>query len=141
MSLHRYTLSRVNPSPLAKFGCTLGGVAMALPGLVCAIGGTQLIAILRRLLETWQSSEIDPLGLGMPAEFNFIALLGLETAQALIIRLDDQRSLVWLLIFAGSVVGGGILIAGMLLLLGWIYNLLANLTGGLEVELKALSDR
>jgi hypothetical protein len=137
MALHRYTLYRVNPFPLAKFGCTLGGVAMALPGLVCAVGATQLIGILRQLLETWQSSEVDPLGLGMPAEFNFIALLGLEAAQALVIRLDDQRALVWLLIFAGSIVGGGIFIAGMLLLLGWIYNLLANLTGGVEVELKA----
>ena len=77
------------------------------------------------------------MGLGVPTEFNFIALLGLDTVQALVTRLDDQRTLVLLLILVGSIVGGGLIIAGMTLLLGWIYNLLASLTGGLEVELKA----
>jgi hypothetical protein len=137
MAFQRYVIQRINPFPLAKFGCTLGGVAMALPGLVCAVGGTQVIASLRQLLETWQSSELDLMGLGVPTEFNFITLLGLETAQGLVTRLDEQRSLVLLLILGGSIVGGGLIIAGMTLLLGWIYNLLASLTGGLEVELKA----
>src|SRR5262245_29137635 len=121
MTFQRYVIQRINPFPLAKFGCTLGGVAMALPGLVCAVGATQLIASLHQLLETWQSSELDILGLGVPTEFNFIALLGLETAQGLVTRLDEQRSLVLLLILVGSVVGGGLIIAGLMLLLGWIY--------------------
>jgi hypothetical protein len=109
---------------------------MALPGLICGVGGTQLIASLRQLLEGWQSSELDILGLGVPTQFNFIALLGLETAQALVTRLDQQSTLVLLLILGASIVGGGLIIAGMTLLLGWIYNLVARLTGGLEVELK-----
>ena len=63
--------------------------------------------------------------------------MGLETIQGLVTRLDEQRTLVLLMILIGSIVGGGLIIAGMTLLLGWIYNLLASLTGGLEVELKA----
>ena len=137
MSFQRYVIQRINPFPLAKFGCTLGGIAMALPGLICAVGGTQVIARVRQLLETWQSSQMDLMGLGIPTEFNFIALLGLETAQGMVTRLDEQSSLVFLLILGGSIVGGGLIIAGMTLLLGGIYNLLARLTGGLEVELKA----
>jgi hypothetical protein len=112
---------------------------MALPGLVCAIGSVQLIGALRGLLETWQSSELDLTGLGMPTDFNFIALLGLETIQTLVTRLDEQRTLVLLAILGGSIVGGGLIIAGMTLLLGWLYNLLAGLTGGLEVELRVPS--
>lgn len=132
----RYSVRKINTLPLAKFGCVLGGVAMLLPGLICAVGATQIVAALRRFLENWQASEVDPLGLGVPVEFDFITLLGLETAQTLLIRLDDQRFTLILLIILVSVIGGGLLIAIIVLLLGWIYNLLAALTGGLEVELR-----
>jgi hypothetical protein len=33
--------------------------------------------------------------------------------------------------------GGGLLIALTILLVGWAYNILAALTGGVEVELRA----
>jgi hypothetical protein len=34
------------------------------------------------------------------------------------------------------VLGGGLLVAVSIMLVGWSYNLLAALTGGLEVELR-----
>jgi len=134
--IHRYTVRKINLLPLAKFGCLLGGIAMLLPGVICAIGGTQIIAALRIFLEETQTAEVDPLGLGTPVEFDFIQLLNLETVQTLITRLDDQSFVVALLIILITMIGGGLLVAVTIMLLGWSYNFLAAITGGLEVELR-----
>ena len=64
---------------------------MLTPSLICAVISTQLITLLRLLLEQWERSQVDALGLGVPVEFDFIRLLGLETVQSWLIRLDDQR--------------------------------------------------
>lgn len=130
----RHTVTKINLLPLAKFGCVLGGLAMLLPGLLCGLGGVRLISLARTFLDEWQSSPVELLGL--PVEFDFIELLGLESTQALLIRLDDQRWVVGLLLVLGSVLGGGLLLALIIMLLGWAYNLLAAMTGGLEVELR-----
>lgn len=132
---HRYTVRKINLFPLAKFGCLLGGVAMLLPGLLCALTGTQVVALLRTFLAKTQTAELDPLGLGVPVQLDFIHLLNLEAAQALITRLDDQRWVVALLIVLLMILGGGLLVGLTIMLVGWGYNLLAALTGGLEVEL------
>jgi len=134
--IHRYTVRKINLLSLAKFGCLLGGIAMLLPGVICAVAGTQIIAVLRIFLEETQTAEVDPLGLGTPVEFDFIQLLNLETVQTLITRLDDQSFIVALLIILITMIGGGLLVAVTIMLLGWSYNFLAAITGGLEVELR-----
>jgi hypothetical protein len=136
MSSQRYRVHRVTVLPLAKFGATLGAAALLVPSLICALVGTQLVAFLRLLLEQWQRSQVDALGMGVPVEFDFIQLLGLETVQSWLIRLDDQRLTVILIIVLGSMILGGLLIAFTVLLLGWLYNLIAALSGGLELELR-----
>ena len=109
---------------------------MLLPGVICAVAGTQIIAALRIFLEGTQTAEVDPLGLGTPVELDFIQLLNLETVQTLITRLDDQSFIVALLIILITMIGGGLLVAVTIMLLGWSYNFLAAITGGLEVELR-----
>ena len=136
MSMHRYIVRKINLLPLAKFGCLLGAAAMILPGALCAFAGVQVISLLRTFLQTWQTSEFDPLGMGVPLEFDFITLLGLETAQSVLIQLDEQGVTVALLIFLLNVLGGGLLIAFTILWVGWFYNILAFLTGGVEIELQ-----
>ena len=135
MSQH-YKIRRINLFPLAKFGCLLGGTALLLPGAICAVGSVEVISLLRGLLAQWQSAQMELLGDKIPLAFDFVKLLGLETVQTLLIQLDDQRLVLALLIILVSVIGGGLLAALSILLLGWIYNLLAALTGGLEVELQ-----
>ncbi len=135
MTHHRYTVRSINLLPLAKFGCLLGGLAMLLPGLICAVVSLQITAALRQLLEQWREAELD-LGVGLPLEFDFVHLLSLEIVQTFITRLEDQRFIVAVLIILLFVVGGGLLLGLSILLLGWVYNGLAALTGGLEIELR-----
>jgi hypothetical protein len=138
MQSQRFQIHKISTLPLAKFGSILGAAAMVCPSLVCALSSTQAITALRTLLERWRASEVDVMGLGVPVEFDFITLLGLESVQALLARLDDQRFTMMLMIILGGVISGGLFIAGTILLLGWIYNFVAALTGGLEVDLRSL---
>ncbi|MBN1993155.1 MAG: hypothetical protein JW953_10660 [Anaerolineae bacterium] len=134
--LHRYKVRKINLLPLAKFGCLLGGLAMVTPGLFCAVGSVQIVTVLRELLEKWQTTVLDLLGGLAPVEMDFTKLLGLESVLAVLIRLDEQRFLLALLIILIGVILGGLLVAVGILLAGWVYNIVATLTGGLEVELQ-----
>lgn len=136
MTTRRYAIQKIYTLPLAKFGCILGGLAMLIPGLVGALVIIQVVSLVRILLDQWQAAQADLLGLGVPVEFDFITLLGLETVQTAIARLDDQGLLLALLIILVSVIAGGLVVALIILLVGWGYNLLAALTGGLELELR-----
>jgi hypothetical protein len=107
----RYKIRRINLFPLAKFGCLLGGTALLLPGMVCAVGSVEIISLLRGLLAQWQSAQMDLLGDKIPLEFDFVKLLGLEAVRTLLIQLDDQRLVLALLIILISIIGGGLLVA------------------------------
>jgi hypothetical protein len=136
--MHRYKIRKIKLFPLAKFGCLLGGLALFLPGLLCSVVSVQLVSALRALLENWQTAALE-LGL-IPVEFDFVTLLGLETVLAALTRLDDNGFLVALLIMLLYLIGGGLLAGLTILLLGWAYNLVAALTGGLEIELHEVPD-
>jgi len=136
--MHRYKVRKINLFPLAKFGCLLGGLALFLPGLLCSMASVQVVGALRGLLENWQNAVLD-LGL-IPVEFDFVTLLGLETALATLTTLDDNSFLLILLVVLLYLIAGGLLVGITVLLLGWVYNLVAALTGGLEVELHEAPD-
>ncbi len=137
VSLQRYTVRRIRLLSLAKFGFVLGAVAMILPGFICAWGSTQLVSFSRGWLDTLGASG-SKLALG-PLEiagFSWLDMFGLAAVQQLLINLDDQRGLVTLLVILSTIIGGGLLVGLIVLLVGWVYNLLAAVTGGLEVELR-----
>ena len=131
--MHRYKVRKINLFPLAKFGCLLGGLALFLPGLLCSMASVQVVDALRALLENWQKAGLD-LGL-IPVELDFVRLLGLKTALATLTTLDNNSFLLVLLVVLLYLIAGGLLVGITVLLLGWVYNLVAALTGGLEVEL------
>jgi hypothetical protein len=136
MTLYRYSVRKISTASLAKFGCVLGGVALAIPGFLLAAITWQLLVILATLLDAWQAVPVDLLGIGAPVEFDFVDLLSLDNLLALLVRLNEQRLAVALLVFLAVVLGGGLLAGLIVLLVGWVYNILAALTGGLEVELR-----
>lgn len=135
MLSHRYTVRRLHLLPLAKFGCLLGGLAMFLPGLMCAVVSAQIVSTLSVLLKQWHDAEVE-IGLGLPLGLDFVKLLGLETVEMLLNRLGEQSTLLAILVLLIFVIVGGLVIGLSILVLGWVYNGLARLTGGLEVELQ-----
>jgi len=131
----KYSVRKINLFPIAKFGCWLGGLAMILPGIICALIVVQGVSIVRSTLNGWATAELESLLGDIP--FDFIALLGLESLQQLIIQLDNQWYILMLLIMLSFTMGGGIFIGGTVWMLGGVYNVLAKATGGIEVELKS----
>ncbi len=136
MTMQKHTVRKINLFPLAKFGCLLGGLMMFIPANICAIVAVQVVGQIRQFLDDREILEYDPLSLGIPIEFDYIDLLGLQDVQQLLIQLDDQSATVATLIILGGVIGGGLIIGLTILLVGWCYNILAALTGGIEIELQ-----
>jgi hypothetical protein len=129
----RYRVRRIGPGSLGKFGCVQGALVCFLPSLIGAGAGMLLVGGLRRLLESWQQAEIHVLGQVIPVDA--IALLNLESALRTARMLDG---LSWLA--AVGIVTVGCLAGGLLFLVagslgGWLYNLVAAVSGGLEIEL------
>ncbi len=102
---------------------------MVLPSVICAIGSIESVTALLMLLKKSQNISTD-----FMVSFDFVKILHLEPFQAFLMRLDDQRALFALLIILGSIIGGGLLIGLTTLLLGLVYNLMAAVIGGIEVE-------
>lgn len=108
---------------------------MFLPGLMCAVVSAQIVSTLSVLLKQWHDAEVE-IGLGLPLGLDFVKLLGLETVEMLLNRLGEQSTLLAILVLLIFVIVGGLVIGLSILVLGWVYNGLARLTGGLEVELQ-----
>lgn len=133
MSIQRYSVRQINLFPIAKFGCLLGGLALIMPSILCSVISTQAISIIRTRLDEREAAGPElPLGL----ELDWLDLLGLDTFQQFIIRLDDQSAQVALFIIIATVLGGGLLIGLTAIIMGAAYNVLASITGGMELELE-----
>jgi hypothetical protein len=129
----RYRIRRVGLGSLGKFGCLLGALVSFLPSLLLGCGGVSMVRDLRSLLEGWERAQIHVLGQAIPIDV--IALLNLESLLRTTRTLDSLSwALFVLLVALGSILGGLLfLVVGDLA--GWMYNLVARLSGGLEVEL------
>lgn len=135
LSTQRYLVHQINLFPIAKFGCLLGSLALVMPAMICSFLSTQIISALRSRLATREADRPElPLGL----EFDWLDLLGLDTFQQIIIRLDDQSIQVALFILIATILGGGLLIGFTTLLMGAAYNVLARITGGVALDLEPI---
>lgn len=130
----RYQVRRVSLRSLSKFGCVLGGLVSCVPSLAVASGGLLLVGGLRRLLEGWQRVEIHVLGQAIPIDV--VSLLNLESLLHRVQQIDGLSWVLAILFVALTCVSGGLVFLVMSILLSWLYNFIATLTGGLEVELK-----
>lgn len=132
----KYRLQGISTLSIAKFGCLLGWIVTLIPNLVCALTAWQLLAALRAWLEGLEQINLSLLGLDYT--FDLVDILQLQEVLTTLQRVEGRAiPLMVALLIAASVVGGA-LVALVLILLGWGYNLLAWLTGGLEVELREI---
>jgi phosphotransferase system glucose/maltose/N-acetylglucosamine-specific IIC component len=133
----KYKLQGISTLSIARFGCLLGWIVTIVPSLICGLVSWGLLTGVRSWLEGLESLDLNVLGFETSVDLVELLQLGefLATLQTL-----AGRALPLLLAMV-IVVGvlGGALVALTLILLGWGYNLVAWLTGGLEVQLEEIS--
>ncbi len=129
----KYQLRRISALSIARFGCLLGWLVTIVPSLACGLGAWWVGGIVRTWLESWKPIDLGLLGTLDPIELVHLKALldALQTIEGHALPL-----LIAVVIAAGIL--GGVLIAVTLAALGWGYNLLAWLSGGLVVELQEL---
>jgi hypothetical protein len=132
----KYQLRRISALSIARFGCLLGWLVTIIPSLACGLGVWWAEGIVRAWLESWKPIDLGLLGTLDPIDMVHLKALleALQTVEGHALPL-----LIAMVIAAGILCGG--LIAVTLAALGWGYNLLAWLSGGVVVELQEMPAR
>jgi hypothetical protein len=132
----KYQLRRISALSIARFGCLLGWLVTVIPSLACGLGVWWVEGTVRTWLESWKPIDLGLLGTLDPIDMVHLKALleALQTVEGHALPL-----LIAVVIAAGIL--GGVLIAAISAALGWGYNLLAWLSGGIEVELRELPNR
>lgn len=128
----RYVIQRVALGSAAKFGLALGLLGSLLPGCLLAFLARQLVTVFHQVLESATQGRFSVLGQNVTLNLVDLAHLGpaLETLRGL-------DALGWLLpaaVALGWTVIVGIVVAATVLLLAVGFNVLAAVSGGLEVQ-------
>jgi hypothetical protein len=133
----KYRLQGISTLSIARFGCLLGWIVTIIPSLTCGLVLWGILGAIRNWLEGLENLDLDVLGFEYSVDLIELLQLGefLATLQTLAGR--ALPLLLALVIVVGIL--GGALVALTLILLGWGYNLVAWLTGGLEVQLQEIS--
>jgi len=132
----KYRLQGISTVSIARFGCLLGWVVTIVPSLTCGVFFWGGLAVIRNWLAGLGHINLDLLG--FETSLNLIELLQLEEFLALLETLAGRALPLLLALVIVVAILGGLLVALTLILLGWGYNLVAWLTGGLELELREI---
>jgi hypothetical protein len=132
----KYRLRSISTLSIARFGCLLGWIVTVIPSLTCGLVGWRLAVATRDWLEGWEHISLDLLGFDYTLDL--IDILQLQQLLAILHTVESRALplLAVLMIVTGII--GAALIAITLIVLGWGYNLLAWLTGGVVVELQEI---
>lgn len=127
--MNRYRIRRVGLRSLAGMGFALGVFCLLVPALLCGVLTRPLLAGARGVLEGWRSI---PLG---PSRVNLVEALGLKDVLLAVQALEAAgwwlaAAVVWVACGAAGLTVALVAACG-----GMGYNLLARLSGGVEVEL------
>ena len=136
----KVAIERLNLASLGKMGCLLGAVAAVLPSLLCGILGVAMAALASRWLESWQDLTIALLGREI-ARFDLVSLLHLEGVLEFLQALATASVPAVLLGLLGMALASGLFLAVIIMLTGLAYNLLASATGGVVVEMNAVTPK
>ena len=132
----KYRLQGISTLSIARFGCLLGWIVTLFPSLACGLIAAGVLAGLRSWLESLEAISLDMLGFEYSLDLIELLKLGDFLAMLQTIQLRTLPLMLALVIVVGVL--GGALVALTLILLGLGYNLVAWLTGGLELELREI---
>jgi len=136
-NIMKVVIERVGLRSLGRMGCVLGVVAAALPSLLAGVLALGAVRLLLGWVTGWQEMSIGFLGQEL-ARFDLVQFLGLEKAVVWLQTVADASLAAFLLVVLVGALLSGALLALLVILLGFVYNLLASATGGLVVEMAAL---
>lgn len=132
--MYRASLRQIGVVSTFKFGCVLGALFHFAPSVLCALVTKWSIGSLRALLESWQNFELTTI-LGQSVRANLVERLGLLDALKTLRALDGVSWLIVVLIVLALCVFGGAILGVCISGGAALYNLIARLTGGIEIEL------
>jgi hypothetical protein len=130
----KYRLQGISTLSIARFGCLLGWIVTIIPSLTCGLALWGGLGAIRSWLEGLESLDLDVLGFEYSVDLIELLQLGEFLAMLQTLAGNALPLLLVLVIVVGIL--GGALIALTLILLGWGYNLVAWLTGGVELQLQ-----
>ena len=136
----KVAIERLNLASLGRMGCLLGVVVAFLPSLLCGLLGFAVAAMAGGWLESWQDLTISFWGQEL-ARFDLIQFFGLDEVLAFLQTLSAVSVPVMLIVILGMALVSGIVLAVIIMLTGLAYNLLASTTGGVVVEMSAVSQK
>lgn len=134
----KYRLQGISTVSIARFGCLLGWIVTIIPSLMCGVFFWGILAVIRNWLAGLERINLDLLG--FETSIDLIELLQLQEFLTLLETLGGRVLPLLLAMVIAVAILGGLLVALTLILLGWGYNLVAWLTGGLELELREITD-
>ena len=134
----KYRLQNISTLPIARFGCLLGWIVTIIPSLMCGGFFWGILAVIRNWLAGLEHINLDLFG--FETSIDLIELLQLEEFLTLSETLAGRALPLLLALVIVVAILGGLLVALTVILLGWGYNLVAWLTGGLELELREITD-
>lgn len=131
----RYRIRRIAPGSALRVGCALGWLVALLPAL-CAAG--LVVQVLRQIDQAFgRIAPIDISVLGQRlAHIDLLEILGLSTTAQTVGGLTGRLPLTFVQIALALTIVGAVVLAVVVLLFSAGYNLLASMSGGLEVELR-----
>jgi hypothetical protein len=131
----RYSIRRIGFGSALRMSLLLGWAVALCPALCLAGLAVQGLRMLSRALAQVQTLDISVLGQNI-ATVDPLALLQLRSAANTVDRLTAGLLGTFLLLTLALLFVGGVMFVAVGLLASLAYNLLAPLTGGLEVELQ-----
>jgi len=131
----RYSIRRIGLGSTLRMSLLLGWAVALCPALCMAGLAVQALRTLSRALAQVQTLDITVLGQNI-ATVDPLALLQLRDAADMLNRLTAGLLATFLLLTLALLLVGGVMFVAVGLLVSLVYNLLAPLAGGIEVELQ-----
>ena len=128
------SIHRIRITSALKFGLVVGVITACLPGLLCGLVGAGAVSLLYRWLQSWQTIRINLVIETL--EFDLVQLLRIGEVLERLQTWDQQKGLIVLGLAFGIMLLAGLFAALMTGLAGAVYNGIARLSGGIEVEVE-----
>lgn len=138
----RYEIRHISLWSTLRFGLLAGALLGTLPGLCFGSLAVRVLQLVAQLFERMQNVNVQPppiaTGFGditLPnIALNLVDTLGLTGTADSVNSLGASSALVFLLVLGGSIIASGLLVTLPMLIFSLLYNGIAPLAGGFNID-------